>query len=353
MQLVTWEHYGVNSNTEVEHGLYHSKRVYHQATEKLIANYQPYQANLGGGVSCVIPLALWVKDDRTLPHTEEIEATKAIDYSLEDRATRLAAIILAWNVWQHFYPYFDVIAVDWLSALKIALESAATDKNTDEFDRTLRLLVAKLEDGHGIVHAPNRHSHRFSPPFIWDWVEDSLVITHVLPNSDIDLEPGDVVLKIDRRSAAEVISDQEQGISSATPQWKRYLALCRILMGKEATSVEFEVRSFTRKLKTVVVERHILYAVESGFSLSLFWQWQGEKLVVTDVTTAAVGKIQPNDIIVSIDGQPAQDAIAETIESLSKRFPNWFPYQAEADQIIDALDEIKNGSKDSTVLLEV
>ena len=299
----------------------------------------------------MIPLALWVKDDRTLPHTGEIEDLKAIDYSLEERATRLAAIILAWNVWQHFYPYFDVVAVDWLEALKTALKSAATDKNTVEFDKTLRRLVAKLEDGHGIVRAPDRKSNRFAPPFIWDWVEDSLVITHVLPDSDIDLKPGDLVLKIDGAPAAEVISDREQFISSATPQWKRYLALARILEGKETTSLELEVRSIAGKSKRVIAYRHIFYATESGFLLPLFWQWQSEQLVITNVTTTAAGKIQPNEIIVSIDGQPVKDAIAKQIESLSQRFPHWFPSQQEKDQITDALDELKQGLKNSTVSL--
>lgn len=352
LQLVTWQHYGVQSDLDAENSIYHSKRVYHQATEELIADYQPYRADLGGGVSCVIPLALWVKDNRTLPDMGEIEDSEAIDYSLEDRATRLAAIILAWNVWQHFYPYFDVVAVDWLEALKTALQSAATDKNTIEFDRTLRLLVAKLEDGHGFVHALNRKSNRFIPAFIWDWVEDSLVITHVLPDSEIDLEPGDVVLTIDGTPAAEVISDREQFISSATPQWKRYLALARILEGEEATSIELEVTSIVDKLKRVVAYRHILYAVESGFSLPLFWQWQSERLVITDTTTAAE-KIKPNEIVISINGRSVKDAIAETIQSLSQRFSDWFPFQAEPDQITDALDEIKNGLKDSTVILEI
>ncbi|MBE9045814.1 hypothetical protein IQ255_15615 [Pleurocapsales cyanobacterium LEGE 10410] len=353
LQLVTWEHYGVQSDIDAENSLYYSKRVYHQATEKLIADYQSYRADLGGGVSCLIPLALWVQDHRTLPHIEKIEVTEAIDYSLQDRATRLAAIILAWNVWQHFYPYFDVVAVDWLEALKTALKSAATDRDTDEFDRTLRRLVAKLEDGHGFVRLLDRENNRFIPPFIWDWVEESLVITYILPDSDIDLEPGDLVLKIDGAPAAEVIGDREQFISSATPQWKRYLALAKILEGKETTSVELEVKSFTGKLKTVVALRSILYTLESGFSLPLFWQWQSEQLVITNVTATAAGKIQPDEIITSIDGQPVKDAIAETIQSLSRRFPHWFPSQAEPDQIADALDEIKNGLKDSTVSLEL
>jgi len=35
--------------------------------------------------------------------------------------------MLAWNVFQHFYPYFDVVGADWGKELEIALRTAATD----------------------------------------------------------------------------------------------------------------------------------------------------------------------------------------------------------------------------------
>ncbi|MBE9170717.1 hypothetical protein IQ238_25455 [Pleurocapsales cyanobacterium LEGE 06147] len=160
-------------------------------------------------------------------------------------------------------------------------------------------------------------------------------------------------MKIDGVSAAEVISDREQFISSATPQWKRYRALGTMLRGEETTSMELEVRSITGKLKTVVAPRHILDAPESGFSLPLFWQWQEEQLIITDVTTAAAGKIHPDEIVLSIDEQPVKDAIAEQRQSLSQQFSHWFSSQPEKNQIKDALNELRNGTKGSTVLLEM
>lgn len=248
---------------------------------------------------------------------------------------------------------FDVVDVDWLEALKTALKSAATDKNTIEFDKTLRRLVTKLEDGHGFVYSLNKDtSDRFIPAFIWDWVENSLVITYVLPESEINLTPGDIVLKIDGVPTTEVISDREQFISSATPQWKRYLALGRILRGEETTFIELEVRSITGKLKTVVARRQVFYS-ESGFSLPLLWQWQEEQLVITNVAKAAAGKIQPNEVVLSINGQSAKDAIAQQIKSLSQQLPDWFANQSEQNQIKYALKELKNSTKKSLVLLEI
>ncbi|VEP11396.1 hypothetical protein H1P_1020019 [Hyella patelloides LEGE 07179] len=359
LQLVAWEHYGVKGDGEEDYSIYHSKRVYwngeqNQITDEVISSYQPFKADLGSGVSCLIPLALFAKNGKTLPHIPKTKAANSIDYSINERATRLAAVILAWNVWQHFYPYFDVVAVDWLEELQTALKYAATDKDTAAFNKTLQRLVAKLEDGHGNVYLLNQNtSDRFTLPFTWDWVEDSLVITYVLPDSEMDLHPGDVVLKIDGVPAAEVISDREQLISSATPQWKRDRALGRMLEGGEATSVELEVRSIGGGIKTVVARRHILYAPESGFSLPLFWQWRDEQLIITSVITEAAGTIKPDEIVLSIDGQLGQKAIAQQIESLSQQFPDWFPSQPKQDRIRDALKELNNGTKGSTVLFQV
>ncbi|MDJ0635897.1 MAG: S41 family peptidase [Xenococcaceae cyanobacterium MO_188.B29] len=359
LQLVTWEHYGVKGDMEEDYSPYYSKRVYwdgsqNQITDELISKYQPFKADLGGGVSCLIPLALFAENGKTLPHIPKTEATNPTNYSVNDRATRLAIIILAWNVWQHFYPYFDVVAVDWLEELKTALKSAATDIDTAAFNKTLQRLVAKLEDGHGIVNLLHQNiGDRFIFPFTWDWVEDSLVITYVLSESEIDLHPGDVILKIDGVPAVEVISDREQFISSATSQWKRFMALGRMLRGEEATSVELEVRSIKGELKTVVARRHILNSLESGFSLPLFWQWRDEQLVITYVTTEAAEKIQPDDIVLSINGKPVEEAIAEKIQLLSQQGAEWFLNQQKKDQIKNALKELSNGAKDSNVILEV
>jgi hypothetical protein len=100
----------------------------------------PFTAELGGGVSCIVPLALFADAKGTLPHAANPSPqaqNSLIKYSGNDRATRLADVALAWNVLQHFYPYFDVVKTDWRKALKDALTSAATDENESDFGNTL------------------------------------------------------------------------------------------------------------------------------------------------------------------------------------------------------------------------
>ena len=81
-------------------------------------------------------------------------------FSMADRSTRLATIMLGWNVLQHSYPYFDFVKTSWSVALSTALQEAATDKDEREFVATLRRMVVALHDGQARVIASGPVSRR-------------------------------------------------------------------------------------------------------------------------------------------------------------------------------------------------
>src|SRR4051794_38819336 len=181
---------------------------------------EPLVADLGGGVSASIPMALYKDGQGTLPHLPApAKAEPGPTPSGNDRTTRLADVVLAWNVFQHFYPYFDVAQTDWPAALRQALTAAAADRDGSAYLDTLRRLVAELHDGHGHVFGGGRGGDSGLPPMAWEWIEDRLVVTHVRPEGGADLKRGDVVLKVAGRPAAEALAEKERLISGATPQW--------------------------------------------------------------------------------------------------------------------------------------
>src|SRR6185369_17717108 len=134
----------------------------------------------------------------TLPHAPSPEPPAAKpELSANDRATRLAAVALAWNVFQHFYPYFDVVETDWPHALVTALTTAATDADERAFVDTLSRLLAALHDGHGRLSHPRLVDRSHALPLAWALVEDKLVITHVVGQAaDAGFKPGDVVIEV-------------------------------------------------------------------------------------------------------------------------------------------------------------
>jgi C-terminal processing protease CtpA/Prc len=195
--------------------------------------------DLGGGVRCRVPICVYRNPAGTLPRTEpgpsEARGPLAWDPPRgwqpggDDRLTRLAAVILAWNIFQHFYPYFDVVDTDWDATLEQTLRRAAEDPDAAAFVRTLRRLVDALHDGHGRVGGRAGASRSGSRlPFVLGWVEGELVVTHVAVVDGVGPTAGDVVVSIDGRTPQQLWDDLDPLISGATEQWARYRALHEI-----------------------------------------------------------------------------------------------------------------------------
>ncbi|RMH22782.1 MAG: peptidase S41, partial [Acidobacteria bacterium] len=187
------------------------------------------ETSLGAGLNLRLPLVLPSRGGRTpagdaaaLERLEERLA--AIDLErldLDDERLRIAAVTILWNVLQHFYPYFDVVAVDWPAQLPAAVERALAAADPYAFYRGLQLLVAALDDGHGRVYHPGLEHDRGWLPATLDWIEDQVV---VVATDDERLRPGDALLALDGRPAAELLAEEERYVSGS-PQWKRVRAV--------------------------------------------------------------------------------------------------------------------------------
>jgi len=270
-RLVAWYHIGVGISQQSLYALYSSKRIENKESlfevftkrsdAKMPDPNKPYVTDLGGGVSCSVPLALPKGDNGTLPRATAKAAvsSKPVGFVMtgNDRASRFADVIIAWNIFQHFYPYFDVVQVDWPKELKLALTAAATDKDELEFHKTLKRLVAALQDGHGSVYLRRWSGNIISAPFAWDWIEDRLVITRAASKLAEELKPGDIIVKINGRPASEVVADQEKLISGATPQWKKGSALQTLLLGPKDSAIALTVQRQPGALKMVNVIRNL------------------------------------------------------------------------------------------------
>jgi C-terminal processing protease CtpA/Prc len=269
-KFVAWYHFGVGTRSPAS--IYRSVRVNNKEPApsipgeklpevKLPDPGKPFVADLGAGVTCRVPLALYADEKGTLPHgttsAKALTSSKPPGFTPtgRDRNTRLAAVALAWNVFQHFYAYFDVVKTDWPGELRRALTKAAADPDEYAFLDTLRRLVAGLQDGHSNVALGSAAVQSFYPPLRWDWIEERLVVTRVAPERARGLKPGCVVLKIDRRPVAEALGEREQLISGATPQWRRYHALMQLAEGAKDSEITLDVLSPSGEAGTVRLRR--------------------------------------------------------------------------------------------------
>lgn len=219
-EIMRYKHTGVGlATTAATYTPYRSERPRDPAAGQTLP--EPFAVELTPGVSASVPLALYADSKGSLPHAEAPAAARAYQRTAEDRATRLGAVIIAWNVFEHFYPYFDVVKTDWPAELPKALRSASTDRGTTDFTKTLQRLVAALKDGHGRVMSPREPPYT-QPPVTMDWIEGQFVVTRVQKGKVEGVGPGDRVLKIDGRSIAQAAEEERALISGATEQWIRY-----------------------------------------------------------------------------------------------------------------------------------
>jgi hypothetical protein len=180
------------------------------------------EIDLGDGLTARVPLAVWSKDGHTLPTTDPMPITQALESvraSLDNADARIADLIVAWSVFDQFYPYFDVTGTDWQAVLDQTLLDGLDDTGAGEHELTLKRLVAALEDGHG--NAIVRTGERAFLPLQLAWAEGQLV---VLTSAVPALARGDVVVAIDGVPAAEAL-DAEMALTSGSPQWRRDKAL--------------------------------------------------------------------------------------------------------------------------------
>lgn len=266
IKVVAWHHIGFGTTNNPS---YRSERVSKTIAEAkadaaMPSLTEPFQADLGGGVTCQVRLTLFADERGTLPRVSPMAQVEnaslpkptRVNYSVNDRATRLASITIAWNIFQHFYPYFDVVKTDWPAALKEGLQKAATDADERSFAATLKRLVVALHDGHGAISSVTDIALSVVPGIAWEWVEGQVVVTDVKPSVQ-GVAPGDVVTAVNGQPTAQVLAEKEALISGATPQWIRFRGLRALAAGSRNEAVTLEIEPFAARgeRKQVTVKR--------------------------------------------------------------------------------------------------
>jgi C-terminal processing protease CtpA/Prc len=203
--------------------------------------------DIGGGLRCVVPLT--VEDEyRGQPALEKRAAGLPASTNDGLRGDFVAVVVQAWNLLQHFYPYFDVVDVDWDQELTRALQGALTATDREQFTDVLRRLVAALDDGHGYVI--DAQSQEGWLPVYAEEIESKVVVYETGTSL---LEPGDILRSIDG-VAIENLIEQEEDLVSGSPQWKQMVVLSSLGRGANGTAAAVEIDR-SGEVRTVEVER--------------------------------------------------------------------------------------------------
>jgi peptidase S41-like protein len=174
------------------------------------------------GLRARVPLMLTDDDARTSSIQSLREVINAITGSeaRSDLDVRLADVVVAWNVFRHFYPYWEEAQVNWDSRLQSQLEFAYRAQTREEHLQALQQLVADARDGHGNVIDTVREPSGMLPIDIRAIGGRLVVIASSVPD---DVPVGAVVISIDRSNAAERLESAMRH-ASGTTQWRGWRA---------------------------------------------------------------------------------------------------------------------------------
>lgn len=198
--------------------------------------------DLGDGLYARVPIVLYSKDgqsigdDPTVARRSQAGEPTPVQAGF-DAVAAVADVVVAWNVLEHFWPYWDVVSVDWVAELDTALRDALDDRTLDDHVTTLQRLSAAAPDGHARVACPGR-ARQARPPFAVDVVDGQVVIT---ATADPVVRRGDVIVAVDGRPAGELVSEGE-ALASGSPQFRRVRARVQFASGPNGSRSILRIR---------------------------------------------------------------------------------------------------------------
>lgn len=247
-----WQHRGVGMGMAMKH-IYKSVRVgsgFHPTEGKLFDSEPAIgyltTKEIGKEIYCQVPLVLYRNEKHTYPQADssafkqlkvEIEQ---FDYSLNELSLRLGNVINVYNVFQHFYPYFDVVPVNWDNELKTALSRCFNDVSATDHLITLQKFTAPLKDGH--ISVTSDSLRIASPSIAWEWVEGKLVVTQNRSNNP-NIHVGDIVTQIDGIQAEKYFEEINSRISAGTEGWLNYRANRMSLQGEKGSFIKLVINN--------------------------------------------------------------------------------------------------------------
>jgi C-terminal processing protease CtpA/Prc len=192
---------------------------------------------LGSGLLARVPLALTDAQARraSLDALNAALSVVAGPPREPDLDSRLADVVVAWNVFRHFYPCWTEAAVDWDASLRAQLVAARAAETRAAQRDALRRLVADARDGHGSATDTLLRDERARLPIQLGVVEERLAITATATPSVAPV--GAVITQIDGLPAAQRLAEAMR-LFSGTEQWRRVRALWELTRGPQGDAVK-------------------------------------------------------------------------------------------------------------------
>lgn len=133
-----------------------------------------------------------------------------------DKDVWYTSLMILWNSIQHFYPYFEVVDVDWNIEWDKALLSTYSCHAYSGFENILRTAISSIKDGHGTVFSIIEEETRYKAPLQISKINNEMIIEYVMEDGGQDIKPGDRIITVNGEDALERFIRLSKYESSAT-----------------------------------------------------------------------------------------------------------------------------------------
>jgi len=284
-----------------------------QIKTKRIFNFKPklndiLEKGIGNNLYVQIPMVLYSNDANTYPIPDcnkfILLEKKVNSIKTSGLYARLGNIINTFNVFQHFYPYFDVLNLDWENEMGKALYDCYQNETEDAHLYTLQKFTKKLKDGHLSVR--NGYKEPFAPPISWEWIENKLVITEVY-DKNIPINVGDIVTHIDKMTSNKFFKKINSRISAGTKGSLNYKAKISSLIGLKNSKISLTIgrRNIQLLRNENLYERKPLYKKQNFKNIDDSIYYINLSAITMDSINSLLPKLeQSKAIIFDLRGYP-------------------------------------------------
>jgi hypothetical protein len=133
--------------------------------------------------------------------------------SYPDAGYQLLSLYRYWSIINYFYPYKDIIGVDWNAILSDKIPEFIAAKNQQEYSKASLKLIAAVHDTHANIWSTNAGLEDFKGkyrlPFKADFIENKLVVSEFNYGDTLHvkqkLQVGDVISHINGKKVEDLV----------------------------------------------------------------------------------------------------------------------------------------------------
>jgi C-terminal processing protease CtpA/Prc len=175
--------------------------------------------------------------------------------TINDKTTRLAAVIQLWNIIKHFS--LKTIAEAELENLLIqSLISVSTVNSYEEFTIVMNNMVQILTDPRVTVWN-QFYDLKYGLPLVFQKFEQDVIVTYVIDES-LDINAGDVITHVDGVKINDLIKDYESKHYAVNQRFAILRALTNIRVGERDSKSTLTLKYNKGETRNVSVTRNVL-----------------------------------------------------------------------------------------------